>query len=316
MAADPYAALGLTKTATEAEIKKAYRNIAKTDHPDLNADPKAIERFKAASAAYELLKDPEKRRRFDAGEIDADGHERPQQRYYRDFAQDGDNPYRRSYSFDGGDFADVFSDLFGARAQGRQGAGFDAGAGPWGRAGAQASMRGQDTRYDLAVDFMTAVQGGTSRITLPDGGVLDVKIPKGAYDGQTIRLRGKGAPGMGGGPAGDAYLTLRVEPHPDFRREGDDIHVILPITLDEAVLGGKVDVPTIDGPVKMSIPEGATSGRKLRLRGRGVERGGQRGDQHVELKVMLPSEVDDDLRQFMKDWRGKHGYNPRRGMKL
>lgn len=307
MADDPYAALGLTKSATDAEIKSAYRRIAKTDHPDLNPDPKAAERFKAASSAYDLLRDTEKRRRFDAGEIDASGQERPQRQYYRDFAQGSENPYRQSYGFEGGDFSDVFDDLFGQRR---------AGAGAGGARQQRFDMRGQDAHYELAVDFMTAVQGGTSRITLPDGSTLDVKIPKGAYDGQTIRLRGKGGQGYGKGEAGDVYLTLTVQPHPDFRREGDDIYLTLPITIDEATLGGKVAAPTIDGPVNLTIPEGATTGRKLRLRGRGVERAGKRGDQHIELKVMLPSEIDDDLREFMQNWRESHSYDPRKGMKI
>lgn len=304
MADDPYAALGLTKSATEAEIKSAYRRIAKTDHPDLNPDPKAGERFKAASSAYDLLRDPEKRRRFDAGEIDASGQEKPQRQYYRDFAQGAQNPYRQSYGFEGGDFSDVFDDLFGQRraSGGARQQRFD--------------MRGQDAHYELAVDFMTAVQGGTSRITLPDGATLDVKIPKGTYDGQIIRLRGKGGAGYGNGAPGDVYLTLTVQAHPDFRREGDDIFLTLPITIDEATLGGKVTAPTIDGPVNVTIPEGATTGRKLRLRGRGVERDGKRGDQHIELKVMLPAEIDDDLRDFMQSWRETHSYDPRKGMKI
>lgn len=315
MAGDPYAALGLKKTATDAEIKKAYRKIAKSDHPDLNPDPAAGERFKAAAAAYDLLKDPEQRRRFDAGEIDDQGQERPQRQYYRQHAEAAGNPYARDYGFSGDpDLSGVFDDLFGGRrgrAAGSGFGGFDGFDGGGGRQGGQFDMRGQDYRFQLQVDFMTAALGGKTRITLPEGGDLEVTIPKGASDGQTIRLRGKGGPGMGKGGAGDAYLTLEVLPHPDFRREGDDIFVTLPISLDEAVLGGKVPAPTIDGPVNLTIPKGATTGQKLRLRGRGVNG----GDETVELKVVMPATVDDDLARFMEDWRKTNAYDPRGGRK-
>ena len=320
MAGDPYAALGLTKSATDAEIKKAYRKIAKTDHPDLNPDAAAAERFKAASAAYDLLRDPERRRRFDAGEIDEQGQERAQHRTYREHAEAAGNPYARSYGFDGDpDLSDVFADLFGSRAGGFGQGGFRQGEfGPGGfgggfrqaGAGRDVHMRGQDYRFALEVDFMTAAKGGKTRITLPEGGDLEVTIPKGVRDGQTIRLKGKGGPGMGQGGPGDAYLTISVAPHPDFRREGDDIFLTLPIGIDEAVLGGKVAAPTIDGPVNLTIPKGASSGQRLRLRGRGING----GDQHVELKIVMPRQIDDELATFMQEWRRTHGYDPRRGM--
>jgi DnaJ-class molecular chaperone len=303
MAGDPYAALGLTKSATEAEIKKAYRKIAKTDHPDLNPDPAASERFKAASAAYDLLKDPAQRRRFDAGEIDEQGQERPQRRYYREHAEAAGNPYAQGYGFDRDpDLSDVFADLFGRRGAG----GFGQGGG-----GRGFDMRGQDYRFSLEIDFMTAARGGKRRITLPEGGDLEVAIPKGVRDGQTIRLKGKGGAGMGQGASGDAYLTISIAPHPDFRREGDDIFLTLPISLDEAVLGGKVAVPTVDGPVNMTIPKGASTGQKLRLRGRGING----ADQQVELKIVMPPRIDDALERFMEGWRKDHPYDPRRGMK-
>ena len=306
MAGDPYAALGLTKSASDAEIKKAYRKIAKSDHPDLNPDPAAMARFKAASAAYDLLKDPEQRRRFDAGEIDAQGQERPQHRAWRDHAEAAGNPYARSYGFDGDpDLSDVFSDLFGRRG----------GFGGFGRGGQDDPrdfhVRGQDYRFSLQVDFLTAARGGKTRITLPEGGDLEVTIPRGVRDGQTIRLKGKGGQGLGQGGAGDAYLTIGIAPHPDFRREGDDILLTLPISLPEAVLGGKVTAPTIDGPVNLTIPKGATTGQKLRLRGRGING----GDQQVELKVVMPPRVDDDLARFFEEWRKDHAYDPRAGMK-
>jgi DnaJ-class molecular chaperone len=297
MADDPYKALGLARTATQDEIKKAYRRIAKTDHPDLTPDPAAHERFKAASSAYDLLKDTGQRARFDKGEIDAQGQERSQRHYYREYAEQGDNPYRQSHGFE--DFSDVFSDLFGQRAQNRRGGGARG-----------LDMRGTDQRFTLEIDFMTAARGGSTRITMPDGAVLEVRIPEGANDGQVVRLRGKGGPGMGEGEPGDALLTLIVAADPDWSRDGDDV----PLTSDEAVLGGKVEAQTIDGPVMLTIPRGASAGQRLRLKGRGIKgAGGTRGDQHVVIRVVMPPRIDDDLAHFMQEWRQKHAYDPRRG---
>ncbi|MFH5775772.1 DnaJ C-terminal domain-containing protein [Paracoccus broussonetiae] len=301
MADDPYKALGLGKNASQDEIKKAYRKIAKTDHPDLNPDPKAHERFKAASSAYDLLKDAEQRARFDRGEIDASGQEQAQRHYYRDYAQAGDNPYRQgTQDFD--DLSEVFSDLFGQGGARRRG-------------GARSfDMRGQDQRFTMEIDFMTAARGGSTRITMPDGAVLEVKIPEGAHDGQIIRLRGKGGAGYGDGGPGDALLTLVVADDPEWRRDGNDLETTLPITLDEAILGGKVEAETIDGPVMLTVPRGASSGQKLRLKGRGLRgEGGKRGDQHVVLKVVMPPQIDDELARFMENWRQEHVYDPRRG---
>jgi DnaJ-class molecular chaperone len=303
MSDDPYAALGVTKTATQDAIRKAYKKIAKESHPDLNpGDPKAEARFKAAAGAYDLLKDEDKRRRFDAGEIDASGQERPQRKFYREYAEGPEATYhtQRGYE-DFGDMSDVFADLFGQR--GRAG-----GA----REGMQ--MRGADRQYTLEVGFLEAAQGATRRITLPDGQVLDVKIPQGIADGQTIRLRGKGGEGYGGGPAGDALVTVTVGEHGFFRREGDDILVDLPITLDEAVLGGRVEVPTVDGRVALTVPKGATTGQVLRIRGRGVKRGDRRGDQLVTLKIVAPPRIDAELETFFKKWRETNSYDPRKGV--
>jgi DnaJ-class molecular chaperone len=308
MADDPYSALGVAKTATQDDIRKAYKKIAKESHPDLNpGDPKAEARFKAAAAAYDLLKDEEQRRRFDAGEIDAQGQERPERRFYREYAEGPEATYHTSRGFeDFGDYSDVFADLFGQRA-GRRGSG--GGGGPEG-----VRMRGPDRHYTLTVGFLEAARGATRRLTMPDGSVLDVRIPEGLADGQTIRLRGKGGEGYGGGPAGDALVTVTVEPHDFFRREGEDIHVELPISFDEAVLGGKVEVPTIDGRVALTVPKGASTGRVLRLRGKGVKRGEKRGDQLVSLKIVAPPATDEELEAFFRNWREGHAYDPRKGV--
>jgi len=310
MSTDPYAALGLTKSATAEDIKKAYRKLVRTSHPDLHPDDAAAEaRFKAISAAYDLLKDPETRARFDAGEIDAAGMERPQRQYYRDFAESTGSPFRQGRGFDAqGDPADIFAEFLRQRTHaGSYGSQRDHGA---------FVAPGPDVHYALEVPFMDAARGGEMRITLPDGGGISVKIPQGARDGQTLRLRGKGGPGYGGGPAGDALITLSVRPHPVFRRENDDILITLPITIDEAVLGGKVAAPTIDGPVTLSIPKGASSGRVLRMRGRGVTRSGgmTSGDQLVELRIVAPPEIDDALRDFLSEWRKTHAHDPRAQM--
>jgi DnaJ-class molecular chaperone len=303
MADDPYAALGVAKTATQDEIRKAYKKIAKKSHPDLNpGDAKAAERFKAAAAAHDLLKDPEKRARFDRGEIDASGQERPERKFYREYAEGPEATYHTRRGFeDFGDMSDVFADLFGGRTRGA-------------REAQGMQMRGPDRHYTLEVDFLEAARGATRRITLPDGRVLDVKIPPGLAEGQTLRLRGKGGEGLGGGPAGDALVTVGVLPHHFFRREGDDILVELPITIDEAVLGARVEVPTIDGRVALTVPKGASSGQVLRVRGKGVKRGDRRGDQMVTLRIAAPPAIDDELEAFFRRWREGHAYDPRKGV--
>lgn len=305
MPQDPYEALGLKKTATADDIKKAYRRLVRTSHPDLHPDdPDAEARFKSISAAYDILKDPDTRARFDAGEIDGLGAERPQRRYYRDFADAADNTYRRGRGFGPeADPADIFAEILRNRARATAGD-FDNG---------RFSAAGRDARYTLEVPFLDAVRGSETRITLPDGQGLAVKIPRGTEDGQTLRLRGKGAPGFGGGPAGDALITIFVQPHPVFRRDGDDIVLTLPITIDEAILGAKIMAPTIDGPVSLTVPPGVSSGRVLRLRGRGVGHPGKKttGDQRVELKIVAPSDPDVSLREFLTEWRKTHATDPR-----
>jgi DnaJ-class molecular chaperone len=304
MAEDLYSVLGVAKTASAADITKAYRKLAKKLHPDLNpGDKTAEERFKKITAAYGIVGDEDKRKRYDAGEIDASGQERPQQRYYREYAGGEDGArYRSTRGFeDIGEFNDLFGNLFG-----RGGAG---------RGGARFSMRGQDAQYRLEVDFLDAVNGTKTRITLPDGETLDVTIPPGVSDGQVLRLKGKGMPGMGEGGPGDALVEIGIRPHPVFKREGNDIVVELPITFDEAVLGGKVEVPTISGRVSATVPQGANTGHTLRLKGRGIKTRSGTGDQLVKLSVMMPEKIDDDLKSFAEKWREGHAYDPRRKLK-
>jgi DnaJ-class molecular chaperone len=286
---DPYETLGVSKDASQEAIQKVYRRLAKKFHPDLNPGNKqAEEKFKDISAAYDLLGDPQRRARFDRGEIDASGAERARHRYYRDFADAGaSNAYASDAGFaDFGNADDIFSEIFGRHGR------------------ANVRMRGQDVHYRLELDFLEAINGGKQQLTLPDGSVLDVAIPPGTRDGQILRLRGKGGPGIGGGPSRDALIEIHVRPHRIFTRKGDDIHVEQPISLSEAVLGGKVKVPTPSGEVTMTVPKWANTGTVLRLKGRGVPRSdGSRGDEYVTLKVMLPEQPDLELERFIAQWR-------------
>ncbi|MGO4406327.1 DnaJ C-terminal domain-containing protein [Bosea sp. RAF48] len=295
---NPYEVLGVASTASPAEIQSAYRKLAKKLHPDLNpGDKTAEDKFKEVAVAYDLLSDADKRRRFDAGDIDASGAERPQHHYYRDFATSSQgDPYADASGFaDFMDQDDAFAELL-RRSQ-----------------RARANRRGQDLHYHLVIDFADSITGGTKRLDLPDGSTIDVKIPPGLVDGQTLRLKGKGAPGAGKGGAGDALIEVEVRPDRRFTREGDDITFELPVSLTEAVLGGQVRVPTPTGDVTMSVPKGSNAGTRLRLRGRGApKRGGGQGDQFVKLKVVLPKTVDPELEAFVSSWKGKD-YDPREG---
>lgn len=305
MAKTLYEILGVARDAAQDDIRKAYRKLAKTLHPDLNpGDAGAEARFKEVTQAYQILGDPERRGRYDRGEIDDSGAEQPPPGYYRSHAGSGAaGHYHSSRGFeDFVDLGDVFSELFGRDAA------------PGGGRRHRFHGRGGDVAYRLEVDFMDAARGGRSRVTLADGRTLDVTIPAGARDGLTLRLAGHGMPGPGDGPHGDALIELAVRPHPLFRRDGDDIRLELPVAIDEAVLGAKVTVPTIHGPVALSIPGGSSSGRVLRLRGKGLKTGGRAGDQLVSLRVVLPDRVDPELERFMTEWRRGHAYDPRAGM--
>jgi DnaJ-class molecular chaperone len=301
MADDPYQILGVKRDATEAEIRAAYRKLAKRHHPDLNpGKPEAAERFKQINAANDLLSDPEKRARYDRGEIDAAGNEKaPDYKFYRDFAENGGRQkYRASTGFSQEDLEDILAQAFGG--------GFTPGGS--GRGAHRFNIRGQDARYELTISFLDAVNGTTRRVTLPDGRTLDVRIPAGARDGHVLRLKGQGMPGIGDGPPGDALVEVNIAPDKRFRRDGNDIIVELPVTIREAVLGAVLEVPTIKGTVRVTVPPGSGTGTRLRLRGRGI---GPNGHQFVELNVVLPPGEEPELAEFLKQWKPRHDVNPR-----
>ncbi|MDX2221952.1 MAG: J domain-containing protein [Rhodospirillaceae bacterium] len=310
MAKNPYDVLGVKKDATDAEIQKAFRALAKKLHPDLNpGNKKAEDRFKEINAAYDIVGDEKKRARFDRGEIDASGQELRSNPFAGGFragrggAGPGGGP-GGEFAFE--DLGDIFSQMFGQGQARTRAGGF--GGGRAGFAG-----RGSDDSFKLEIGLVDAVTGAKKRITLPDGKSLDVNIPAGIEDGQTIRLRGQGGAGVGGAPAGDVLIEVAVAPHPQFTRKGRDIYSDLAVSLPEAVLGGKVDVPTVTGPVTLTVPPRSNSGQVLRLRGKGVPAvgGAQAGDHYVKLVVTLPREADADLETFVRDWSKKNKYNPR-----
>lgn len=294
MSWDPYAALGVPKSSSAEDIRKAYRKLAKELHPDVRPNDKASEeRFKRVTAAFNLLTDATQRGRFDRGEIDADGNERPQFHPgggFGGFAGAGAGARARPGA---GGRSDVFEDLFdGLFSRGGGSRGFG-------------QQRGEDVRYRMEVDFLDAVNGGRRRVTMSDGRSLDLAIPAGLNSGQTLRLKGQGLPGAGGGPAGDALVEITVGEHATFKREGDDIRMDLRVSLAEAVEGGRVPVQTPSGAVTLSVPQGSNSGDLLKLRGKGVQTRPTPGDLLVRLLIVLPRKDDPELREFVKTWSGR-----------
>jgi DnaJ-class molecular chaperone len=296
---DPYDILGVRRDDSDETIRAAYRKLAKKHHPDLNpGKADADERFKAINAAHALLSDPVKRGKFDRGEIDAAGNEIPPQRpTWRDFgdaaADEGLHRYRGGATLNPEDLESLFGAALRERFEARD-----------------ANRRGRDAHYSLTVDFMDSARGAVRRLTLPDGRTLDVTIPPGIRDGHVLRLKGQGEPGQGSGSAGDALIEISVAPHKLFRRVGDDVEMDLPITLQEAVLGASVEVPTIKGKVRLKIPPNSNTGKRMRLAGRGIAG----GNQVVVLNVRLPQQDEPELAAFLRTWKPVHAYNPRAEM--
>lgn len=299
-----YDVLGVARGASEDEITRAYRKLAKTCHPDLHpGDKKAEEKFKRINAAYEILGDKDKRARYDRGEIDDEGRERAFTGGFRPGGE-GTGPFgggHFEFRTQGGGFPfdDILADLFKMSGRG-------------GRASASAGASGfatpgEDVRLSLTVELPEAARGATRRVTLPDGQTVDLNIPAGIEDGKVLRLKGKGQASLGG--AGDALVEVKVAEHPVFTRKGLDIHVDQPVPLATAVLGGKVRVPTLDGEVSLTVPRHTSSGRRLRLRGKGVHdaRTGRHGDQLVRVLITLPAHIDDELEAALRRWAERHG---------
>jgi DnaJ-class molecular chaperone len=311
LAQDPYQELGVSRAASADDIRKAFRKLAKKHHPDVNPGDKAAEeKFKRVSGAFDLLGDPDKRRKFDAGEIDADGREAARAQGPGPFGHgpygagpNGASPFGeaaggfRSAAFEGVDLNDILGDMFGGRGGSRPG-GFGA-------------ARGADLRARLEIDLEEAIAGAKKRIPFGDGRTLDITIPAGVAEGQTLRLKGQGGPGRAG--AGDALIEVTIRPHPVYAREGDNLVMDLPVSLPDAVLGGKVQADTPDGPVTLSVPRGSNSGAVLRLKGRGLaDSHGRRGDLLARLVVTLPDAPDPELEAFAETWRRERPYSPRR----
>lgn len=314
--ADPYSILGVTRGASEKDIKSAYRKLAKELHPDRNADnPKAAERFSEVTRAYDLLSDKDKRARFDRGEIDIDGN--PTGFGFgagpggfggaggqRGFRADGAEGFGGNDA--GIDLGDIFEGLFGGRGGFAGGSPFGNGARP------RPAPKGANVAYQLGVSLPDAAARATQRITLADGKTIDLKLPAGVEDGTQMRLAGKGEQGPGG--AGDAIVTIRIQPHPFFRRDGDNLRIDLPIGLDEALNGAKVKVPTAEGAVMLTVAPGSSSGKTLRIPGKGFSRkDGSRGDQLVTLEIQLP-EDDADLARRLEGWTDPRNLRARLGV--
>lgn len=303
---DPYKTLGVGRLATADELKKAYRKLAKKLHPDLNPGDKKIEgQFKEISAAYDVLSDTEKRRKYDRGELDDNGNPRAGFQAGNPWGNTRPGPAgpgqgrartAKDFGIDEGDGDEIFKDFFG-----------------FGRGRTGLKMRGADVTYRLEVEFLDAALGGKKRLGLADGKTLDVTLPPGTEDGSQLRLKGQGMPGQGGAPNGDAFVEIGVKAHPYFERDGFDILLECPISLPEAVLGATVNVPTIDGRVALKVPVGSNSGTQLRLKGKGIlnAKSKLRGDQYVRFVVTLPAAIDADLEAKVREWAKAHPYDVR-----
>ncbi len=320
---DPYEILGVSKGASEAEIKSAYRRLAKKLHPDANKhDPKAASRFAEINAAYEIVGDDKKRKAFDSGEIDAEGKprfrgfegygaqpgggRRPGGSHFESF-NFGHDGFQRAGGGGAGGFEDILRGMFGGAARGgARGFGTQFEPEEFGAPGT-----GQDLHAELTISLPEAAKGAKTRVHLPTGKDVEVKIPAGLTSGQSIRLKGQGWP-TAGGKAGDALITVNVAPHPLFKPDGADLRLDLPITLYEATLGGKVRVPTLDGAVELAIPPGTSSGRTFRLKGKGLKSKGAAGDLLATVRVMLPEQIDDEFKELMRQWRENKPYDPRK----
>lgn len=306
MAQDPYSVLGVGRQASSDDIRKAYRKLAKQYHPDRNrGDTKAEERFKAVNAAFEIIGDEQKRRRYNAGEIDADGNERMTVRGGGSFRQRpgaggaGAGAGAAGGNFD--EFSDLFADFFGNRG------------GPAGGGRPRPTpQKGQDIRYRLSVDFLEAARGVTKRVSLPDSRTIDVTIPEGLRDGQTLRLKGQGGAGMAGGPPGDVLVEVTVKPHSVYSVNGDHLTLEVPVTLKEAVLGGRIEIPTLRGPVVIKLPPNTSSGVAFRLREKGLRnpKTGKVGDLFAKTRIVLPDIPDGSLEEFVRSWDAEE-QNPR-----
>jgi DnaJ-class molecular chaperone len=323
---DPYEVLGVSKAASAEDIKKAYRKLAKKLHPDANKkDPKAAGKFSELNSAYEIVGDDEKRKAFDRGEIDAEG--KPRFHGFEGFGARPGGPgpgrgggfesftwgpegFRRTASRGGGaggapGFEDILSGMFGARGRAGPGASFEA-------EDIGSAIRGQDVTATATITLNEAAHGGTRRLDLPIGKEVEFKIPAGIADGKHIRLRGQGMPAPHGGPPGDVLITVSIAPHPVFKVDGQDLRLDLPVTLDEAVLGAKVRVPTLDGAVELAIPANTSSGRTFRLKGKGLPGQKGAGDLYAAVKIILPDGRDAELEELMKKWRAEKPYDPRK----
>lgn len=307
--ANLYTILNVSKSATQDEIKKAYRSLAKKYHPDLHPNDKDIEKkFKEITAAYKILSDEKMRARYDRGEIDEDGNERPDAMFRRGgYGTSGQGFNHSGFTYspgsaEGSGFDDLFSSIFGAST-----GGFKQKRSPTAR-------KGQDFHYTLKVSFLDAVNGCRKQVTLSSGKVVNFTIPPNTHDKQTLRLKGQGGAGAHGGPAGDVHIKILVAPHELFQQKGNDVYIDFPINLDEAINGGKVEIPTLTGKVSLTVPEGANHGAPVRLKGKGATdpKTKEKGNLYVTFKVILPETIDSDLKNAVGKWFKKHTYDARK----